>query len=60
MALFNSAQQSRDSVAANLGGRILDVARDSNFQRVLRQEGWRLLVTVAAEARDAWLRTGRP
>ena len=60
MALFNSAQQPRDSIAANLGGRLLDVARDSNFQRVLRQEGWRLLVAVASEARDAWLRTGRP
>jgi hypothetical protein len=59
MALFNSAQPSRDSVAANLVGQVLDVAQDLNFQRLLRQEGWRFLVAVATEARDAWLRTSR-
>lgn len=59
MALFDSAQPSCDSVASNLGSRILEVARDPHFQRALRHEGWRLLVAVATEARDAWLRTGR-
>lgn len=60
MAVIPVAQPSRDSLVATLATlatRALDVLKDAGFQRVLRQEGWRFLVSVSSEARAAWLRT---
>jgi hypothetical protein len=57
MAVTPVAQPSRDSLVAIVANRALDVLKDAGFQRVLRQEGWRFLVSVSAEARAAWLRT---
>ena len=44
-------------LVATLATRALDVLKDAGFQRILRQEGWRYLVSVSSEARAAWLRT---
>lgn len=57
MAVIPVAQPTRDSLVALLASRALDVLKDAGFRRVLRQEGWRFLVSVSAEARAAWLRT---
>lgn len=57
MAAIPVARPSRDSLVATLATRALDVLKDAGFQRVLRQEGWRFLVSVSSEARAAWLRT---
>lgn len=57
MAVIPVAQPSRDSLVATLATRALDALKDAGFQRVLRQEGWRFLVSVSSEARAAWLRT---
>ncbi len=56
MAVIPVAQPSRDSLVATLATRALEVLKDAGFQRVLRQEGWRFLVSVSSEARAAWLR----
>lgn len=57
MAVIPVAQPSHDSLIALLVSRALEVLADVGFQRVLRQEGWRFLGTVSAEARTASLRT---
>ena len=50
-------------IVGELHEKVVDAAevygflKDAGFRRVLRQEGWRFLVSVSAEARAAWLRT---
>jgi len=58
MALINIAQLSRDGLLAQVATRVRGVAHDGEFQRVIRQQGWRFLVVVTTEARAAWLRAG--
>ncbi len=57
MAVTPVAQLPRDSFVAVIVNRALAVLRDADFQRTLRQEGGRFLMSVSAEARAAWART---
>lgn len=58
MALINVTQPPRNTLVALLAARALRVVQDDGFQRVVRQEGWRFLVSIATEVRAAWVRTG--
>ena len=59
MAIIHAAQPIRTGIIDLIVNRVLGVARDPGFQRVLRREGWQFLVAVATEARAAWLRGGQ-
>jgi hypothetical protein len=45
------------SATAAIGSHVLRVLQDPGFQTVVKRDGWRFVVSVAAEARAAWVRT---
>jgi len=45
------------SVILALSDHALRVVQDLGFQAAVKRDGWQFLVSVAAEARAAWLRT---
>lgn len=54
MSLHNSAQPAgQASFVATLGAYAVRIWRDPGFQAVLREEAWRFVVSVSAEARAA-------